>query len=167
MEIANPWLLRMERPSTLVDSLQTLFSTVRSTIQFLESSSDFVLDTFSNLTALNVSPATYNFTEQGIAWPGESKKYASVPDYPFDQIVPPPNWFLRYPEGYSNTTPPPDLRADEHFQNWMRTAGLPTFSKLWGRNDSDTLKQGTYLLTVDLSRRVLMMTRGIANKLLD
>lgn len=124
---------------------------MRTTVHLLESFSDFILDSFSALTALSGSPANYTFSEQGIAWPGESKKYASAPGYSYDQIAPPPNWALKYPNGYSNATPPPNLRADEHFQNWMRTAGLPTFSKLWGRNDSETLKQGTYSITVDLS----------------
>jgi len=109
-------------------------------------------DTFSNL---NGSSSTYIFNQQGIAWPGESKKYAISPDYPLDQIAPPPNWALKYPDGYTNSTPPPNLRADEHFQNWMRTAGLPTFSKLWGRNDSEPLKRGTYLITVELNFPVL------------
>jgi hypothetical protein len=112
-------------------------------------------DTFTPLTALNGSSPTYDFTEQGIAWPGEAKKYTNTPDYSLDQIAPPPNWALRFPNGYTNTTPPPPLHADEHFQNWMRTAGLPTFSKLWGRNNSEPLKQGTYMITVNLNFPVL------------
>ena len=111
-------------------------------------------DSYSALTALNPasdSPSTYNFSETGIAWPGEAKKYTSKPDYDLSQIVPPPNWALMYPNNYTNSTPPPDLRANEHFQNWMRTAGLPTFSKLYGRNDNDDLKSGQYSITVNLS----------------
>lgn len=45
----------------------------------------------------------------------------------------------------------PDLKADEHFQNWMRTAGLPTFTKLYGRNDGTTMQKGTYQITIDLN----------------
>lgn len=107
-------------------------------------------DTYSALFVQNGS-AVYTFSQSGIAWPGEAKKYASTPGYSLDQIVPPPNWALSFPNGYSNSTPPFDLKANEHFQNWMRTSGLPTFSKLWGRNDGNTLPKGTYFLTVNLS----------------
>jgi hypothetical protein len=108
--IASPWRLQaMERQFIRVGSSRTRYSTVRTTISFLEFFSDFIADTFSNLTALNGSLPPYNFNQQGIAWPGESKKYTSAPDYPFDQIAPPPNWALKYPNGYSNSyaTPRP------------------------------------------------------------
>ena len=58
---------------------------------------------------------------------------------------------MRFPNGYTTDQPPPDLRADEHFQNWMRTAGLPTFTKLFGRNDNDELIQGRYEITINMS----------------
>lgn len=111
-------------------------------------------DSFSPLAFLNPSDgasSTYTFSEKGIAWQGEAKKYATTPGYPLDQIVPPPNWAKKFPNNYTNDNPPPDLKNDEHFQNWMRTSGLPTFTKLWGRNDADTLKKGTYAVTVNLS----------------
>ncbi|KII88909.1 hypothetical protein PLICRDRAFT_109866 [Plicaturopsis crispa FD-325 SS-3] len=97
----------------------------------------------------------YNFSETGIAWPGEAKKYASTTQYSLDQIVPPPNWAAQYPNNYTVDNPPPDLKNNEHFQNWMRTAGLPTFTKLYGRNDKDTLLKGTYNMTIDLTFPVL------------
>ena len=31
---------------------------------------------------------------------------------------------------------------------WMRTAGLPTFSKLYQRNDDEPMRQGTYRVTI-------------------
>ena len=111
-------------------------------------------DTFSSLTLLNPSndgPQSYNFADTGIAWPGEAKKYAEKPGYNLSDILPPPNWALRFPNGYTEDLPPPNLKADEHFQNWMRTAGLPTFTKLYGRNDKDQLVKGTYQLVVNLS----------------
>lgn len=37
----------------------------------------------------------------------------------------------------------------------MRTAGLPTFTKLYGRNDADVMAQGTYQISVDLSKHYL------------
>ncbi|KAF8589931.1 Lem3/Cdc50 [Ramaria rubella] len=106
---------------------------------------------------INLNPAgggsstTYNFSSTGIAWPGEAKKYVSKPGYDLSDIVPPPNWMVRFPNGYTNDTPPPDLRADEHFQNWMRTAGLPTFSKLWGRNDTQDMSKGKYNISIELN----------------
>jgi hypothetical protein len=95
------------------------------------------------------------FSPKGIAWPGERKKYSSDPVAPggyksYDDIVPPPNWQLRYPS-YNATNPPPNLQEDERFQNWMRTAGLPTFTKLYGRNDDDKMRAGTYQIIIGLS----------------
>ncbi len=113
-----------------------------------------LIDTFSNLTLLNPpsgASSTYNFSQRGIAWSNEAKKYVSKPGYNISEIVPPPNWAARFPNGYTTDQPPPDLRADEHFHNWMRTAGLPTFTKLYGRNDQDELIQGRYQITVNMS----------------
>ena len=120
------------------------------------------LDTYSTLTLLNPSGSSessqpYTLSSQGIAWPGEAKKYATTPVGPggyanLSQILPPPNWALRYPDGYTDDNPPPNLKADEHFQNWMRTAGLPTFTKLYGRNDVDTMQKGTYRIIIGLSK---------------
>jgi hypothetical protein len=96
--------------------------------------------------------SNYDFSEQGIAWPGEAKKYASKLAYNLSEIVPPPNWAAQFPDGYTEDNPPPNLHVDEHFQNWMRTAGLPTFTKLYGRNDNDELLQGSYQITIDMSK---------------
>ncbi|KAJ3517800.1 hypothetical protein NLJ89_g286 [Agrocybe chaxingu] len=122
----------------------------------------FFNDTFSTPILLNPSGSSessqpYVFSSKGIAWPGEAKKYASSPIGPggyssLSEIVPPPNWALQYPDGvYTEENPPPDLRANEHFQNWMRTAGLPTFTKLYGRNDVDVMQKGTYSVIIGLS----------------
>ena len=108
-------------------------------------------DTFSNLTVPSSNSASnYTWSEKNIAWPGEAKKYASKPGYDASQITPPPNWAKRFPDGYNDSNLP-NLKEDEHFQNWMRTAGLPTFTKLWGRNDNDVLKKGRYQITANLS----------------
>ncbi|KIK59640.1 hypothetical protein GYMLUDRAFT_44075 [Collybiopsis luxurians FD-317 M1] len=121
-------------------------------------------DTFTNPVLLNSTDTnirtneTYLFSYSGIAWPGESKKYVSNPignGYTsLDEIVPPPNWQKRFPNNYTEDNVP-NLAADEHFQNWMRTAGLPTFTKLYGRNDQDTMKKGRYVVTVGLNYPVL------------
>jgi len=89
---------------------------------------------------------TYNFTDKGIAWSGEAKKYTNTPPN-IDTLVPPPNWALRYPDGYTADNIP-QLADDEHFQNWMRTAGLPTFTKLYYRNDHDVMSKGDYEISV-------------------
>jgi hypothetical protein len=114
-------------------------------------------DTFSNFTLLNPpsgASSTYNFTEKGIAWPGEAKKYQASA-YNLSEIIPPPNWAARFPNGYTTDQPPPNFHDDEHFQNWMRTAGLPTFTKLYGRNDQDDLIQGRYEIIIDMSQSLL------------
>jgi len=107
-------------------------------------------DTFSSATLLSPSQ-TYNFSSKNIAWPGEARKYAAKPGYTdLTQIVPPPNWMKRFPQGYTQDNLP-NLNTDEHFQNWMRTAGLPTFTKLYGRNDDSPMVKGTYQMSIDLN----------------
>ncbi|GAA5943203.1 CDC50/LEM3 family protein [Sporobolomyces koalae] len=108
-------------------------------------------DTFVQPVLLNPAGAsgatqTYNMTDRGIAWSGEHKKYGPT-KYSVDQIVPPPNWVERYPNGYQEGQIP-DLEQDEHFQVWMRTAGLPTFRKLYFRNDNENMPAGSYQLDV-------------------
>lgn len=71
--------------------------------------------------------------------------------------MPPPGWTLRFPNGYTEDNLP-NLQADEHFQNWMRTAGLPTFSKLYGRNDDSALSNGTYQISVNMSESYSLVT---------
>ncbi|KAK7023840.1 cell cycle control protein [Favolaschia claudopus] len=115
-------------------------------------------DTFSNPVLLNPGSndlVTYTFSDKGIAWPGEAKKYSGDPVpsayKSYDLIVPPPNWALRFPNNYTAENPPPNLKEDERFQNWMRTAGLPTFTKLYGRNDHDDMRAGTYQIVIGLN----------------
>jgi hypothetical protein len=116
--------------------------------QFNDTISDFSL---VNLPGGTTAPnKTYSFFQSNIAWPTDKLKYGPS-DYQFNQAVPPPNWAKRYPDGvYTADYPPPDLSTDEHFQVWMRTAGLPTFRKLWGRNDKEEMPAGTYILSVEL-----------------
>lgn len=59
---------------------------------------------------------------------------------------------VKFPNGYTPDQPPPNFHIDEHFQNWMRTAGLPTFTKLYGRNDNDELVKGRYEITINMSK---------------
>jgi len=109
----------------------------------------------------------YNFTQIGIAWPGEAKKYSATSGYVnnLDQVVPPPNWVLRFPN-YTSPSDIPNLQTDELFQNWMRTAGLPTFSKLYGRNDTATLPAGQYQVLIYLSMIVVTATASALTNML-
>lgn len=105
-------------------------------------------DSYSNLTALNVEQyKSYNLTENGISWSSEGDLYGKTKYKPSD-VVPPPNWAEQYPEDGYDSTSLPDLHTWEAFQVWMRTAGLPTFSKLAKRNDNDVLRVGTYRLQI-------------------
>ncbi|KAG7529556.1 hypothetical protein FFLO_05572 [Filobasidium floriforme] len=109
-------------------------------------------DTFTNLQLLNPEGGSgaqaYPLSERNIAWDGESKHYTNnPPGVPSDYAVP-PNWLERYPNGYESFPP---LADDEHFQVWMRTSALPTFSKLWGRNDDDVMNSGTYEMTINMN----------------
>lgn len=113
-------------------------------------------DSYSNLTALNVKEyESYNLTENGISWSSEGDLYGETKYQPKD-VVPPPNWADQYPEDGYNSTSLPNLHTWEAFQVWMRTAGLPTFSKLAMRNDKDLLRAGTYRLQIyDRTHRII------------
>ncbi|KAF3909924.1 hypothetical protein AA313_de0207719 [Arthrobotrys entomopaga] len=89
---------------------------------------------------------TYNMTNKGIAWSTDKDRYGPT-TYDPSKIVPPPNWINRYPNGYTADNLP-ILREWEEFQVWMRTAGLPTFSKLARRNDTTTMPSGVYTLDI-------------------
>ncbi|KAL2825399.1 ligand-effect modulator 3 family [Aspergillus cavernicola] len=85
----------------------------------------------------------YNMTKKGIAWASD-KELIKKTKYEPGAVVPPPNWQQRY----SYDTEIPDLHEDEDFMVWMRTAALPTFSKLSRRNDSNAMSKGRYQLDI-------------------
>ena len=91
----------------------------------------------------SASNMTYQMTDVGIAWSSDKDLYGKKTNYKMDEVVPPPNWRERYP-AYNSSFPFRDLHDDEAFQVWMRTAGLPTFSKLALRNDDDDMTPGRY-----------------------
>jgi hypothetical protein len=109
-------------------------------------------DTIPSPVALNSNRGvdgtkTYNMTSKGIAWSSDAQLYLKTA-YTRDQVEPPPNWQKRYPNGYTAENDIPDLSQYEEFQVWMRTAGLPTFSKLALRNDNDVMTAGTYQIEI-------------------
>ena len=90
----------------------------------------------------------YTMTNENIAWPSDVKLYGRN-SYDLEKITPPPYWAPRWgTAGYTTENPPPDLTTYWEFQVWMRTAGLPSFSKLALRNDTTAMGQGTYRIEV-------------------
>jgi hypothetical protein len=109
-------------------------------------------DTFLQPVLLNpqgdsASNVTYNMTNKGIAWASDADLYGESP-YKTDQVLPPPNWREAYPNGYNEDYPIPNLKIWEEFQVWMRTAGLPTFSKLALRNEKEEMPIGRYEMII-------------------
>lgn len=105
-------------------------------------------DTISNLTNIEDSANNYEFSYKGIAWKSDVKTYKPS-QYNLTDIVPPINWLEKYPNGYTEE----DLvmiASDEHFMNWMKTAAMPTFMKLYGKNNQkgNVLHSGTYEMEV-------------------
>jgi hypothetical protein len=97
-----------------------------------------------NNEANEEDPSVFEMTNKSIAWDSDAELYKKT-DYNDGDAVPPPYWLERYPnydEGY------PDLSTYEEFQVWMRTAGLPTFSKLALRNDNDVMRAGIYTMRI-------------------
>lgn len=85
-------------------------------------------------------------TNKGIAWSSDKALYGKT-SYKTWEVVPPPNWRERFPV-YNETFQIPDLHDSEEFQVWMRTAGLPTFSKLALRNDVEDMQPGRYQIDI-------------------
>lgn len=115
-------------------------------------------DTLSEPVLLN-SPGssqdntTYAMTTKGIAWSTDKNRFKKT-TYKASEVVPPPNWAKMYPDGYTDENLP-DIAEWESLQNWMRTAGLATFSKLARRNDNTTLQSGTYMVNITYNFPVL------------
>lgn len=106
-------------------------------------------DTFSNLTSVGSTGGNYNMSEKGIAWDTDKTLYKDIPStIDLSTVAVPPNWVMKYPNGYTTSNPPPKIGEDEHFMVWMRTAALPDFSKLYMRNDNDVLAKGTYQVNI-------------------
>ncbi|CAN6623262.1 phospholipid-transporting ATPase accessory subunit Cdc50p [Trichomonascus vanleenenianus] len=108
-------------------------------------------DTFSSPVLLNPSTTnknnvTYEMTNEGIAWATDRNRFKKS-EYNYTEVVPPPNWARMFPDGYTEANFP-DISEWESLQNWMRTAGLPKFSKLALRNDTAPLTNGSYSIDV-------------------
>lgn len=103
---------------------------------------------FDTTTNLNKS---YILQDTGISWQSDARKYGVQTYTNLSEIRPPPNW-SNFKNGYSASSPPIDVSQNEHFQVWMRTAGLPNFRKLYAKNEEYDLPSGTYTIDVDMSK---------------
>ncbi|KAF9102681.1 hypothetical protein BGX29_004318 [Mortierella sp. GBA35] len=111
------------------------------------------LDT--TLTPFNTTDIKpYNMTDKGIAWTVDQTKYLPQRHPDLSHIRPPPNWEKRFPNGYSESTPPIDISKDEHFQVWMRASGLPNFRKMYAKNEKEDLPSGTYTIDIDMNYNI-------------
>ncbi|KAF2156126.1 Lem3/Cdc50 [Myriangium duriaei CBS 260.36] len=130
-------------------------------------------DTFNSPVKMNTANdnaqnETYVMSNKSIAWPNDRNIYGKTVYTP-DEVVPPPNWRAQYPV-YNDEYPIPNLQEREDFQVWMRTAGLPTFSKLALRNDSSPMTVGRYEVQIrdyfpvrvyDGTKSILISTRTV------
>lgn len=112
-------------------------------------------DTFSSPIYLNPpADATYDVyymqNNSDIAWGSDKALYGKT-KYNAANVAVPPNWVKRYPDGYTNETIFNPVN-DQQFQVWMRTAGLPTFSKLAQRNDTTAMGVGMYRVDLQSSK---------------
>ncbi|KAJ3275238.1 hypothetical protein HDV01_000965 [Terramyces sp. JEL0728] len=100
----------------------------------------------------------YNISSKGIAWPSDADKYGKsnyltdTTNFPnlTQQVIPPPFWREAFPQWKNGYTADnfPNLNTWEHFQVWMRTAGLPTFRKLYGVNSQNQLNYGLWQMVI-------------------
>lgn len=97
---------------------------------------------------LSSEQVEYFMTNKGIAWQSDKELFKPT-KYDRSEVVPPRNWRERYPDGYTEENPIPNLQEDEDFLVWMRTAALPNFSKLWRRNDTAVMVAGTYEVAIE------------------
>ncbi|CAI1882951.1 hypothetical protein SEUBUCD646_0C01610 [Saccharomyces eubayanus] len=106
-------------------------------------------DTFSQkLSGVN-NTGDFGLTNKDISWSIDRHRFKTT-KYNVSDIVPPPNWMKKYPDGYTDDNIP-DIHTWEEFQVWMRTAAFPKFYKLALKNESTTLPNGTYQMNIELN----------------
>lgn len=108
-------------------------------------------DSFSSPSLLNSrggqdAAVEYTMTDTGIAWASDYDRFKKTKYSPQD-VVPPPNWREQYPDGYNDQNMP-DLSTMENLMVWMRTAALPTFTKLARKNVKESMSAGTYQIVI-------------------
>lgn len=118
-------------------------------------------DTIGSPVLKGESDSLYDMTNKGIAWASD-KALIQKSQYNQWQVVPPPNWkdYDYEKQGI------PDLHDNEEFMVWMRTAGLPSFSKLSRRNDTTAMRPGRYQLDINYSMSRLSFIMCFAGSVL-
>lgn len=116
---------------------------------FNDSISEPVLLNSNSPAATNGSEIYHMDNNTGIAWPSDADLYGNFPsDMNVEDVSPPLNWRKRYGDTYTKETMP-KLKEWQAFQVWMRTAGLPNFSKLYRRNNTLSMSEGTYQVEIE------------------
>ncbi|OQE76649.1 hypothetical protein PENNAL_c0065G05082 [Penicillium nalgiovense] len=109
----------------------------------------------------------YEMTTKGIAWDSD-KELIKETKYKMDEVLPPPNWVWASQDGAYKEDP--NLHENEAFMVWMRTAGLPSFSKLSRRNDTHAMPAAKYSIEIvdrfnvteyDGTKSILISTRTV------
>lgn len=106
-------------------------------------------DTFSSFLGGSNGVKDYILTDKDISWSSDRKRFKKT-TYNASQIIPPPNWAKKYPNGYTDDNIP-DLHTWEELQVWMRTAALPNFYKLALKNQTAELPSGNYSMNITLN----------------
>ena len=91
----------------------------------------------------------YQLTNKKISWAIDRKQFKKT-TYNASDIVPPPNWMKKFPNGYTDDNIP-NIHEWEEFQVWMRTAALPKFYKLALKNETVHLPKGRYVMDIGLN----------------
>ncbi|SMN18409.1 similar to Saccharomyces cerevisiae YCR094W CDC50 Endosomal protein that interacts with phospholipid flippase Drs2p [Maudiozyma saulgeensis] len=107
-------------------------------------------DTFdTQLTGADDNTDDFELTNKHISWSIDRHRY-KMTKYNASDIVPPPNWRKKYPDGYTDDNIP-NIHEWEEFQVWMRTAPFPKFYKLALKNESAHLPNGKYTMDIGLN----------------
>ncbi|KAG0669959.1 aminophospholipid translocase regulatory protein [Maudiozyma exigua] len=107
-------------------------------------------DTFAKLfTGADDDTENFELTNKHISWSIDRHRY-KMTKYNASEIVPPPNWSKKYPNGYTDDNIP-NIHDWEEFQVWMRTAPFPKFYKLALKNETSHLPSGKYTMNIGLN----------------
>jgi hypothetical protein len=85
---------------------------------------------------LQGSNTQYTFSDKGITWSTDKNKFRPTKYKPGEYVNPP-----NFPDGI-------DVVNNERFQVWMRTAGLPTFRKIYGVYKGGKIPAGMYEISI-------------------
>ena len=124
-------------------------------------------DTFKLYLKNGDNEEAINLVETDISWPSDKEfKYKNPPFEAQSKYAPPPYWQKNifasmHRDASDHVQTLPDGYKNEHLINWMRTAALPTFRKLWARIDHDQnfqwrtkLPKHNYSLLIHYSRSI-------------